>query len=164
MKKIRIPEAFVLAPFFYEHEEIQFNQGAEFIDMINDEPLIFDVLHYLSEDHLKPWLDKNVYIPQLLEDWQKTEPLIINFFQVRDRKGALEPMTRMVKLFLAFLFWTNNQPVPNLKNLIASINELKVKPVNSEERIGYILSAPNHHHAYTQLKQLFIEQQKNMQL
>lgn len=160
MKIVKVPEPFLLAPFFSEDEEVKTQLSVPFEKMIEIEPLIFDLYHYLEVDDLKPWQEKHKYIPKLLEQWQTTEPIIMKHFQVRDRARALLPMKQMIKLFIAFLFWTNTQPVPRLKNIINFIHELKIKPVNVEERISYILSAPNHHHAFTQLKQLFSEQQK----
>jgi hypothetical protein len=160
MVKVKIPEPFSLVPFFTEDDEICIEPSMKFEEILEIDPLLFDICAYLNVTCLKPWEEKDRYIPIILEHWSITEPIISEFFQGRDRASAMKPMKQMTKLFLAFLFWANEQPVPNLKNIIAEIGELKIKPVNIEERITYILSAPNHYHAFIQLKELFIELKK----
>lgn len=161
METVKVPEPFVLVPFFSEDEELPVDLKFSLAEALKRDPMLFDIYAYLDMNScLKPWEDRNKHLPILLEHWKKTEPSITKFFQDRDRIGAMKPMVKMTKLFLAFLFWTNNHPVPNLKNVVTSIHELNIKPVNVEERISYILSTPNHHHAFTQLKELFIELQK----
>ncbi|RXJ03991.1 hypothetical protein DS745_00950 [Anaerobacillus alkaliphilus] len=160
MTGIKVPLSFLLPPFYEERIDVSLDLTASFEEIIDKEPLIFDILSELNEECLKPWEEKEKYIPSLLGKGKELEPMITNFFQMRDRAGALVPMKQMVKIFLAFLFWTNSQPVHNLVQIKDAVSDLKIKPVNVEERLSYILSAPNHHHAFTQLKELFVELQK----
>ncbi|MFN7252249.1 MAG: YpoC family protein [Anaerobacillus sp.] len=159
MEKVKIPEPFLIEPFFSENDEIEIDQKS--VLALEREPLLYDIYRcHGIHSEVKPWEDINQYFPILLQQWQANQPIITEFFRARDRVGALEPMKRMVKVFLALLFWSNRHPVPSLKNITTYIQELNIKPVNVEERISYILSAPNHHHAFTQLKELFIELEK----
>ncbi len=161
MTEIIVPKSFTLAPFFQKNSTVKVDLKGDFEEIIEIEPLIFDMLYEQKKfDSLKPWQDRDQYIPILLLKWKALEAPITSYFKARNREGALEPMKQMVKLYLAFLFWTNSVPVPELVKVKDSIESLKIKPVNVEERIGYILSVPNHHHAFTQLRELFVELQK----
>lgn len=160
MNKIKVPEAFLLPPLFLTNEEIPVITFETILKTIKEEPLSYDIAHYLNIPSPQPWQEKNEYIPILLEAWGETEPIIASFFKERNRDQAMEPMRQMSKLYIAFLFWSNDRPVPSLMNLFEEIEHLPFKPVNVLERLRYIVSTPNHHHAFTQLKELFIEQRK----
>ncbi|OIJ14773.1 hypothetical protein BKP37_07270 [Anaerobacillus alkalilacustris] len=160
MKEIKMPEEFILSPFFEIGDTIFFGSESSFEELINKQPLYFDILYRKQKNTIKPWEDKNTYIPILLEIWKSEKPIITNYFSERKRKEAMEPMKLMIMNFIAFLFWLNDKPVPELKNITPHINLLNTKPVNAVERIAYVLSVPNHHHAFTQLDQLYIELNK----
>lgn len=160
MNETKIPEEFLLTPFFNEDDMLTIDRKMSFDDGIKTTPLIFDLYSKLQIEALKPWEEKHKYIPIILETWKVTEPMIVEMFEERDRKKALVPMRNMIKMFLMFMFWMNGRPVPTLYKINRHINELKLKPVNAIERIEYILSIPNHYHAFIQLQQLFIELKK----
>lgn len=160
MNEVKIPEQFILSPFLKEDEKLPICIDIDFTEAIKITPLIFDLYDKLQIEALKPWEEKHKYIPIILESWKSTEPVIASLFENRDRKKALEPMKNMVLLFLMFLFWLNDRPVPALNGMNADLKDLKIKPVNVGERLDYILSIPNHYHAFIQLQQLFIELNK----
>lgn len=146
--------------FIFSSEQIKNSVYSSFEEALEDFPLYYDYVFFLGKQQEKPWLKREQFIPILRCLWEETEPLITTAFQNRNRKQVTLPMKKMILALLAYLFWTNEKPVPSLDVLIAEVKELKYKPVNVDERLAYILSSPNHHHAFTQLKQLFIEQNK----
>ncbi len=164
MEKINIPQAFIVIPFYGENEQIEVINITSFEAGIEKDPLLFDLYKHLDVHTFRPWEDKHTYIPLLLQKWERTELEIAKYFKARDRNRAMQPMIQMIKLYLAFLFWTNEQAVPSLTTITEQIQDLKIKPINSVERISYILSAPNHHHSFTQLKELFIELKKKYEV
>lgn len=159
MKQL-IPEPFLLSPYIEKGEDIPIDTEYTLEQLLELQPLAFDIYYQLQLNKLKPWDEKNIYIPKIIDMWEVTRPIIAHFFAKRDRKQALLPMKKMIMLFLAFLFWVNGQPVPQLTNITDFLKQLSIKPVNAEERINYVLTNPNHHHAFTQLEQLYIELQK----
>jgi hypothetical protein len=67
-------------------------------------------------------------------------------------------MKKGIGLFLQFLFWSNDKQIAVLAN--TSLSLLEVKPVNIDERLGFIISRPNLFHSYRQLSELMVEQEK----
>ena len=64
-------------------------------------------------------------------------------------------MERAIDLFEQFLIKSNN-----LNPDLYCIKDCKIKPVNVEERLGFIVSRPKLFHSYKQLAELFAEQEK----
>lgn len=161
MADFKVPELFLLPLFFEKNELITtFTQGT-IKEALQQQPLLFDMhvqLQLLTQ--VKPWEEKDEYIPILVQNWKETEPIINKLFQARAQKQIITPMKKMILTFIAMLFWTNDKPVPSLKKLTNSIKELKTKPVNVEERLEFIISLPNHYHAFIQLRTLFTELEK----
>lgn len=97
-------------------------------------------------------------ITRLLEGWGKVQGDLEILYQNRDQKKTILGMEKGIALFIQFLFWTNDQPVmlkePN------PLNRIEIKPVNLEERLGFILARPNLFHSYRQLSELMIELEK----
>ncbi|WNF38071.1 hypothetical protein RJD24_06490 [Bacillaceae bacterium IKA-2] len=161
MTNVTVPESFLLAPYFQKDEIITTLTDDTFKLTLKKQPLLFDIYDQLQVDsQVKPWEKKYFYIPILIENWQETEPGIIELFKVRDRKQVLFPMKIMILTFIAMLFWTNGKAVPGLIKITDQVKKLSVKPVNVEERLEFILSIPNQYHAFTQLKTLFSELEK----
>lgn len=161
MTNVIVPRAFLLPPYFQKDEIIITPADNSVKEVLLKQPLLFDIYEQLKiKSQLKPWEEKNQYIPILIENWREVEPSIIELFKARDRKQALLPMKKMILTFIAMQFWTNSKPVPGLLKISDKVKELTVKPVNVEERLEFILSSPNQYHAFTQLKTLFTELEK----
>jgi hypothetical protein len=103
-------------------------------------------------------MDKNEAITNLLEEWEKIKGQLEELFRERDQKRASEIMKKGISLFIQFLCWSNDTPV-FLDRPINS-KQFEFKPVNLEERLGFIMSRPNLYHSYRQLSELMIEQEK----
>ena len=67
-------------------------------------------------------------------------------------------MKKGIGLFLQFLFWSNDRPISAIES--TPLNLLEIKPVNLEERLGFIISRPNLFHSYRQLSELMVEHEK----
>lgn len=114
-----------------------------------------------------PFLEKYIYdsklenqeaILALLTEWKIVKEQLEVLYQNRDQKNTLEGMRKGISLFIQYLYWTNDQPL--MPSRPFSLHLLEVKPVNLEERIGFIISRPNLFHSYRQLSELMTEQEK----
>lgn len=97
-------------------------------------------------------------ISQLLEEWGNLKIQLENLYKQRDQRNTLHRMKKGITLYLQFLFWSNDKEV-NLKEPV-SFNEIEIKPVNVNERLGFIVARPNLFHSYRQLSELMLEQEK----
>lgn len=154
-----VPEPFILKPFV-DTQTYEILADVCFEDAIQTLPIIFDVMDYIGVKSLKPWEQPFTYVPIIFYKWNADEEQIMQLIANRNQKEALQPMKHHILSFIAALFWLNGQPVAGLNNLSECVKQLKIKPVNVEDRVAYLMSAPNHHHSFTQLKQLFIELKK----
>lgn len=156
---ITTPKQFQLEPFFKE-QSFNVAENLTFVDGIELNPLLFDLLYSVGVEAYKPWNEPVQSIAIMFHHWEQSDERIANLFSQRKRSEALEPMKQQICFFIAILFWLNKQPVRSLRNLREDISKIEIKPVNVCERIEYIISSPNHHHSFTQLKQLFLEIKK----
>lgn len=145
-----------------EEQILNIESDVTFDAGIGIHPFLFDMVYSVGIEGIKPWEDPIPSIALILDRWEQSEEQIANLFSLRKRNEALEPMKQQICSFIAILFWLNKQPVRSMKNLKDEMSKLERKPVNVCERVEYILSAPNHHHSFTQLKQLFIELKKKI--
>lgn len=100
-------------------------------------------------------LDHEIAVGKLLEEWNQCKEQLASYFNNRDSERAEPLMKRAILLFGQFLFLTNS-----LGQEKCSIKNCKIKPVNVEERLDFILSKPKLFHSYKQLAELFAEQEK----
>ncbi|WP_051291349.1 YpoC family protein [Fictibacillus gelatini] len=94
------------------------------------------------------------------EIWRKEFEIIKQYFQVRNRKKAREPMIYQLSVFLQALFWANGRLTGNLCRWEKEIEPLPIQPVNLKERLSFIFEQPDHYHSFIQLSELFIELEK----
>lgn len=99
--------------------------------------------------------DCNKAVERLLSEWKQCKDQLAAHFRNRDSEGAEPLMQRAILLFEQFLFLTNG-----LNQDMHSIKDCKIKPVNTEERLDFIVSRPKLFHSYKQLAELFAEQEK----
>lgn len=114
-----------------------------------------------------PFLEEYIYdiklenqeaISALVTEWKKVKEQLEILYQNRDPKNTEEGMKKGISLLIQYLYWTNDQPLE--PNMPVTLHQLEVKPVNLEERIGFIISRPNLFHSYRQLSELMTEQEK----
>jgi hypothetical protein len=107
-----------------------------------------DRIDISSQDHVQA-------VERVLSEWGKCKEKLQIHFKNRDSQKALPLMERAIDLFEQFLIKSNN-----LNPDLYCIKDCKIKPVNVEERLGFIVSRPKLFHSYKQLAELFAEQEK----
>ncbi|PQD96943.1 hypothetical protein CYL18_03420 [Pradoshia eiseniae] len=120
-----------------------------------EEGFPYDELGYGYE----PWRNFASIQAELWREWAAIAELAEEKLANRQTKELKQDMQKGIILFLSILFWSNKKSV-QLDNLLGEIQSLAHKPVNADERIGYILNRPNTYPAYMQLKSLMEEQKK----
>ncbi|MBD8070210.1 YpoC family protein [Bacillus sp. PS06] len=120
---------------------------------------IFDIRAF-EKDSIKPWEHFDKFQPILMMLWEENQLELTDLFKQRKRKDARPLMIRSLGYYLQFLCWSNEQPVTDLVNLEKVTLSIKNKPINLNERLGFIFAKPDHYHSYIQLVQLFEESVK----
>lgn len=110
-----------------------------------------------------PFLEEYIFdmkneVSFLLTEWKKIKEQLEVLYRERDQKNTLDGMKKGVSLFIQYLFLTNEQPINSTKSI--TLDVLEVKPVNLEERLGFIIARPNLYHSFRQLSELMTEQEK----
>ncbi|MFI8688402.1 YpoC family protein [Rossellomorea sp. NPDC077527] len=143
-------------PFFFSDEKIRMHV----VEIEPCNPLFaFELLHYNGvKAHSIPWLIQGIWIKDIIGAWKEEENHLKTLFKSRS-KDALQSMKKGIGMFYMLLFWSNKQPV-NLQGWRSSVEGLSVKPINTVERLSFIMDNPALYHSYIQLAQLFEEQQK----
>jgi hypothetical protein len=104
-------------------------------------------------------MDKKVEnISSLLKEWENSRVQLEALFRDRDYESAKVLMEKGILMFIQFLSWSNELPATRDEPFNA--NKFEFKPVNVEERLGFIMSRPNLYHSYRQLLELMVEQEK----
>ena len=103
-----------------------------------EEGFPYDELGYGYE----PWRNFASIQAELWREWAATAELAEEKLANRQTKELKQDMQKGIILFLSILFWSNKKSV-QLDNLLGEIQSLAHKPVNADERIGYILNRPN---------------------
>ncbi|WP_160721291.1 YpoC family protein [Bacillus sp. USDA818B3_A] len=93
----------------------------------------------------------------LLTEWGQIQSQIEPLFRARDQRNSKEWMEKGIKLFLQFLFLTNNVSLPVNED---AYDQFHFKPVNMKERLDFVKSRPDLYHSYRQLSELMGEQEK----
>ncbi|WP_342432100.1 YpoC family protein [Neobacillus sp. FSL H8-0543] len=114
---------------------------------------------FLNElEWLTPMESQDESISHLLEEWEKVKPELESLYRNRDQKTTIRGMKKGIALFLQFLFWSNDRQMSALETTPLIL--LDIKPVNIDERLGFIISRPNLFHSYRQLCELMVEHEK----
>ncbi|WP_433742794.1 YpoC family protein [Falsibacillus pallidus] len=139
-------------PFFYAAPEIIWPEN-------KNEIYFFDeFLFFLEKKGDRPWTTPEVHLPLLNEQWKQLNKSLQSMFAMRAR-GVKPIMVQAICTFFKYLFWANGEPVV-LNKLDSSLQGLKIKPVNIEERLFFMMESKSYFHAYKQLSELFNEQTK----
>lgn len=97
-------------------------------------------------------------IPHLIKEWRDIKDQLEILFRERDQQNVKKLMDQGINLFIQFISLSNGFPV-SLDEPYTP-NQYEFKPVNVEERLGFIMSRPALYHSYRQLSELMIEQEK----
>lgn len=159
-----IPPSFLVAPFFEDTKTLSCSVDLSFKEGMNIHPFLFDILKHLGlAIEIMPWEAKEQSITFLCHDWQVSRSCLSELFRERNRVAARPHMINQINKFICALFWMNNQAVTSLINVSEEIKKLKVRPINTEERLLFIIENPDHYLSFTQLQELFTELEKQFQ-
>lgn len=144
-------------PFFFENEEIKID--TDLLDSIELKELFIHEIAFLSGmNTIRPWENPETFIPALLQEWYELQKEIKALFDQRNNRDTIYPMKRGIGFLIEFIFWSNGMPAKKLNEV--NINGLQIKPVNSLERIQFLMKRPNIYPSFAQLCELMEEQQK----
>ncbi len=100
------------------------------------------------------------HLEEIFKQWCDERDKIATTFRERNKQATLEPMKKQIANFLDALFEMNNLQINSDDKVIEQIDKLEVKPINSKERLTFMIDSPNHYHSFIQLSQLFEELEK----
>ncbi|SDY88565.1 hypothetical protein SAMN05421736_10486 [Evansella caseinilytica] len=113
------------------------------------------------EDVLPPWKRAEEFIKPAVNSWeQRGVVTLTQCFKERNRHGAKPMMLSYCAIYIQLMHWINEEPVRSLQTVPEYLKSMPYAPMNLEERLFFILQAPDHHHAFTTLMQLFSESVK----
>lgn len=121
---------------------------------------VYEQQYYLGHPVYQPWESFAEIQSGIWSEWMITEAELDQLFKNRMTKNVKPLMERGLVLFLSLLFWSNGKPV-NLHQYHLNIEQLDAKPVNIDERLGFVLKRPEFYPSYMQLKSLMEEQKKS---
>lgn len=98
------------------------------------------------------------HLEEVFKQWNDEKDKIATSFRERNKQATLEPMKKQIANFLDALFEMNN--LNSDDKVVEQIDKLEIKPINSKERLTFMIGSPNHYHSYIQLSQLFEELEK----
>ncbi|NRD80540.1 hypothetical protein HPT25_24770 [Bacillus sp. BRMEA1] len=84
--------------------------------------------------------------------------ILENLFRERKQDHTTSYMEKGIDLFKQLLLLTND--IPYIPESFIPFDQLRFKPVNVEERMGFIAARPHLFHSYRQLSELMVEQEK----
>jgi hypothetical protein len=90
-------------------------------------------------------------------DWKNLESNIEELIKIREKQETAKLMDKGISLFNKLLLLVNNME-SNLENI--PFKELKIKPINAEERLNFIQGRQGSFHSFKQLVELFKELEK----
>jgi hypothetical protein len=157
MISLLVPKELLL-PLFYTG-----NDEEVFVDSHQPDPLnpffSYEILYYNKiVDTPVPW-NTTSYIQEAEEGWQGIREELNAAFSSRSADEINSLMKKAIAQFLMYLFWTNQMPAkPAIWR--EELGKMRLKPVNADERLSFVLTQPSLFHSYKQLEQLFIEQLK----
>jgi len=148
---------FIVAPFYKDNgNEHIMNEEIK----IKNKPFFYESIQILDNESFNIPNESDEIIKEMFNEWKEESEHISNYFKQRNRKLASEPMIRGLANFISILTWINGQMLLNLNNLLLELDKLKIKPINLDERISFLLNQPDHYHSFIQLSGLYTELEK----
>ncbi|MGG2028159.1 YpoC family protein [Gottfriedia sp. S16(2024)] len=147
---------FIVTPFYKNNSNELINEEIK----IKNKPFFYESNQILVNKSSKIPNESEEIIKQMFIEWKDESKHISNYFKQRNRKLACEPMIRGLANFISILTWINGQMLLNLNNLLLELDKLKIKPINLDERISFVLNQPDHYHSFIQLSGLYTELEK----
>ncbi|PMC39385.1 hypothetical protein CJ195_05530 [Bacillus sp. UMB0899] len=161
---LKIPASFRSPLFNPDKDSFHHLNVTDISQVLSEEPFYFDMLYNLKENiEYNPWENPRDSVSIIFEEWKRVRGKARDSFKdLRGKSNISEErlLVHCVSLFIVCLYWLNKRPVPGLHTSNMQLEQLKIKPVNCEERLLFIISKPTQYHAYIQLEQLFNECEK----
>jgi hypothetical protein len=130
----------------------------EFDQMFNPQtPLMYEAAYFHGLKTLMPWEMADYTVPVVIKEWKTVKVELHEKFSKRKLIEVEQPMKKGIGLFIEVLYWCNGYPGLSLNK---DDDKLRIKPVNLQERLHFIISYPNKYHSYIQLIELFSEMEK----
>ncbi|WP_096434912.1 YpoC family protein [Alteribacter populi] len=108
-----------------------------------------------------PWQEPRTAVATLYKNWKEVgEPQITSCFKERNREKARPKMICYLACFIQAMTWAEGRPVLSLKNIEMDVASTPYAPMNSKERLSFILETIDHHQSFIALQQLFDEANK----
>ena len=91
---------------------------------------------------------------QIFTLWYREKDEIAKYFRARNKKAVQDPMKKHIANFLTVLFEINNVKLNNSDEILEHIDKIGIKPINSKERLSFLIESPTHYHSFIQLSEL----------
>lgn len=160
LAKVKVPPEFKCNPFFFAQDVIVFQPPLLRGETHQQPAFIYDIVAKEEELLEAPWNSLEDCIPPLFIEWKNQEKILHEQFSIRKVTNAKEVITEWSGRFLSALFWINGRSIQGLTALEADIQKLTYKPVNTSERLLFLLKKPGMYHSFVQLSELYKELQK----
>ncbi|PYZ94549.1 hypothetical protein CR194_03175 [Salipaludibacillus keqinensis] len=165
---LTVPASFIFRPFFEEGAHFSINDEAHFFnESANSIPFYDDLLNVIQIDKSEqaPWHEPKRAINQLVDRWNNQgKPYLARCYQQRNRLAARPVMIQYTAYFIQGMHWIDGQPVTSLRSIMTSLKDLPFSPMNVEDRLAFVLTTVDHHHAFITLTQLYDEARKKWAL
>lgn len=163
-EEIIIPDTFCVAPFYKKADKILVTKNPSLQSYWEEGYFLYDILSMLDNENAKvlsPWDKREELVQQVLLLWKNEgEPFLRDCFHKRNRDKARPMMLKFTSIYIQTMFWLTKTRVPQLQNITDELEKLPFAPMNLKERMDFVLQAPDHHHSFTTLVQLFDESRK----
>lgn len=153
---IKIPDCLCHSFFYKKGTSLVLPLHAPLTDL--KIPFAADALYIHGIAVESPLERADIYLPIMLEEWKSIKEQLALKFEDRKLAGAEEEMRYGIAFALQFIHWMNDKTV-DLAN-ISNFDQWDYHPVNSTERIQFILSRPASYHSFIQLCRLIEELEK----
>ncbi|GKU80975.1 YpoC family protein [Niallia sp. NCCP-28] len=107
-----------------------------------------------------PWKKEHIKssVSILIDQWKLLKVEIAQYIAAQKKEQIYKGMAHGICCFLECLYWLNDLPVTFKEGLIS--RNIKIMPINVEERLYFILSRVTGYHSFKQLEELFKELEK----
>ncbi|MCQ6273913.1 hypothetical protein JMM81_02830 [Bacillus sp. V3B] len=156
-QKIPFPQEYFK---FSIHKEISWHN--EYDQVFNPQtPFMYEAAYLYGLKTLMPWKMSVDTVPVVMKEWETVKMELHEEFSKRKLMEVEQPMRKGIGLFIEVLYWCNEYPAVSLNK---DDDRLRIKPVNLQERLHFILSYPYKYHSYVQLTELFSEIEKTFRV
>lgn len=166
-----VPESFCIPPFYHKGSVLPYvviKEEQTLQSLWDDGYFLFDIIYNMNEKNIyiqRPWEKKDVLVQEVLYLWNNDgKPFLTECYKARNRKKASPMMKKYISIYIQTMFWLTNNYVRSLKNVGAELEKTSFSPLNIKERMEFMLQAPDHHHSFATLTQLFDESRKKWAL